>query len=349
MSMSDRVPPRQILKYYVYVATAWGGFHLPIDVLLFRSRGLSFGEIGIVAAVGGAVTLVMEIPSGYVADRIGRRNSLLLSSGLMTAGATVFALAGAFRAFALAQATFVLGIAFRSGTADAWLYDTLADSDRTEEFARVSGRGQTALLVVLGVTSVAGGYLGEIDFGLAYLATAGTTAISFLTVSTFDEPPRTDDDDRVTLVTVRTTLRTELARPELRAVVAGLALFFGVVTTINAVLIQPASVAAGVSVGQLGWLFGSFTAAGAAISYVSGWVKENVGLKRTLVAAPFVVAAALGVGGVAVVAIVPGFVAMRAVQRLVSPLAGQYINDRLSSVGRAGTECRRRRTPSLRR
>ena len=91
---------------------------------------------------------------------------------------------------------------------------------------------------------------------------------------------------------------------------------------------------AGVSVGQLGWPFGSFTAAGAAISSVSGWVNENVGFKRTLLAAPFVVAA-LGVGGVAVVAVVPGFVVMRATRRLVSPLAGRYLNDGLSAVDRA--------------
>ncbi len=332
-----RTPPVPIMKYYLYVATAWGGFHIPVDVLMFRSRGLSFGEIGLVVAAGTVVTLLAEIPSGYAADRLGRRNSLLLSAGLMTAGSLVFALAGTFPAFVFAQATFVLGISFRSGTSGAWLYDTLSEMDREDDYAHVSGRGQTALLIVMSLTSVAGGYLGQIDYGLAYLATAVTTAVSFLAVLTFREPSPTDDDedDNLDFATIRSVLTEELTQPRLRDAVIGLALFFGVATTTNAVLVQPLSVAAGVPEAQIGWLYAVFTGLGAGISYLTGWVEERVGTERTLILAPFVVAVALGVGGVVTLAVVPGFVVMRGLQRLVKPLAGQLINDELSAVSRA--------------
>lgn len=332
----DRLPPRPILKYYLYVATAWGGFHIPVNVLMFRSRGLSFAEIGLVVAAGSAVTLLAEVPSGYVSDRLGRRNSLLLSAGLMTGGSLVFALAGTFPAFVFAQATFVLGISFRSGTSGAWLYDTLSEMGREDDYAHVSGRGQTGLMIVMGVTSVAGGYLGQIDYGLAYLATAATTGVSLLAVLTFREPsPAGDEDDDLTLETIRTVVTEELTQPRLRDVIVGLALFFGVATTANAVLVQPLSVAAGVPAEHIGWLYAVFTGVGAAVSYSTGWIEERIGAERTLVVAPFVVAVALGVGGVVTLAVVPGFVAMRGLQRLVKPLAGQVINDELSSVGRA--------------
>ncbi|MEZ3144804.1 MFS transporter [Halobaculum sp. MBLA0143] len=336
MLPKDSLPPRPIFKYYIYVATAWGGFHVPVNVLMFRSRGLSFTEIGLVVAAGSAVTLLAEIPSGYAADRLGRRNSLLLSAGLMTSGSLVFALAGTFPAFVLAQATFVLGISFRSGTSGAWLYDTLSEMDREDDYAHVSGRGQTALLVVMGVTSVAGGYLGQIDYGLAYLATAATTAISFLAALTFREPSPTDDDnDNLDIETIRSVITEELTQPRLRDAVIGLALFFGVATTANSVLVQPLSVGAGVPEAQIGWLYATFTGVGAAVSYVTGWVEEQLGTEHTLVVAPFLVAVALGAGGVVTLAVVPGFVVMRGLQRLVKPLSGQLINDELSSVGRA--------------
>lgn len=331
----EKLPSRPVLKYYLYRMSGAGAFHVPIDVLLFRSRGLTFEQIGILTAFGAAVTLVMEVPSGYVGDRIGRRNTLLMSEGLVAAGSVVYAFAPSFGTFLAAKALYVLGLAFYSGAADAWLYDTLSTRDKEDAFARVSGRGQSASLVVMGVSAVVGGYLGEIDFGLAYLATAAGTTVAFLVVLTFPKTIPDDDDDQLTLGTVRTILRDELLQPRLRAVVATLAGFFGVITTINGLFVQPVSVDAGVSVGQIGWLFAGFTTVSAIGSYLTAWVKRWVGTERAIIAAPFVVGVGLGAVEFLPVFAIPAFFLMRGTQRVIQPLSGQFINDRLSSVGRA--------------
>ena len=337
--LADRMPglpERPILKYYAYVATAWGGFHLPVDVLLFQSRGLTLEQVGLLTAVGSAVTILAEIPTGYVGDRIGRRNSLLVSSGLMTAGAVTFATVRSFPAFVFAQVTFIVGGTFRSGTTDAWLYDYLDAHGREDEFARLSGRARSALLVVLGVTSVAGGYLGNYDYGYAYLATAVVTGTSFLVVTTMSEPPRSGErDDRLTVSSVATSVWEDLGRPDVRPVVIGLGLFFGVATGLNAVFIQPVATSVGVSVDQLGWLFAALTGAGAVASYATGWIEERVETERWLVGVPLAVG--ITFAGIAVLPAlaVPAFLLLRAVQRVTQSLAGQYLNDRVRSAGRA--------------
>ncbi|ELY96115.1 major facilitator superfamily MFS_1 [Natrialba chahannaoensis JCM 10990] len=308
---------------------------MPVDILLLRDRGLSFGEIGIVVAAGTGAMLVAQIPSGYLADRIGRRRTLMLSAGLMTLGALLFGIVGTFAAFIAAQATFTLGIAFKAGVSDAWLYDTLADQGREDEFAHVSGRARFALLVVLGLTSIAGGYLGTIDYGIAYLATALFTACGLLIAFSLPEPGKAKEEDTLRVSDAIALIRKDFLRPSIRQVVLSLGLFFGAITALNAIYIQPASVAVGVPEAHLGWFFALLTGVGAIASYYAGAIEKRVSTEQWL----FFVTGGLGVVFVTAlivpVFILAGFVLARAVHRITQSIAGQYINDRVGTAGRA--------------
>jgi MFS family permease len=77
---------------------------LPLLVLLPRARGLSLLEIGVLMAVHGVVATVLEVPSGAVADAVGRKRTLLVGAGALVLSLTAFAFARDLAAFCAAEA-----------------------------------------------------------------------------------------------------------------------------------------------------------------------------------------------------------------------------------------------------
>ena len=129
--ISRRWPSALILKYYCYQATVTFGFFWPVFTIFLLDRGLTYTQIGLLSSLSAGLVVVSEIPTGYVGDRIGRRNSLLVGSVLLACSLFGFIVARTFAAFAGLWVLWGLGLAFRSGSDDAWLYDALAD--RSEE------------------------------------------------------------------------------------------------------------------------------------------------------------------------------------------------------------------------
>lgn len=72
-------PDRLTRQFILLRALRWLplGLVLPFLTITPVARGLSLGQVGAAFAVHGAVALVLEIPSGVLADSLGRRRVLL--------------------------------------------------------------------------------------------------------------------------------------------------------------------------------------------------------------------------------------------------------------------------------
>src|SRR6056297_630824 len=119
------LPSASVLKYYLYKATKAVEFYRPIMYLFFLAQGLNFTQIAILEAIYNLTTVFGEIPTGYVGDRVGRRNSLLIGTALISLTLVGIGLAGSFLSLAVLYVLWSAGYNFRSGSTDAWLYDTL--------------------------------------------------------------------------------------------------------------------------------------------------------------------------------------------------------------------------------
>ena len=120
-------------------------------VLAFLQMGLSYFAIGLLLAFREAMILILEVPTGAVADLFGRRRSMLLSFLAYIASFLVFGTAGNAAADGLleggallgcllvAMACFSLGEAFRTGTHKAMIFHWLRLQDRAAEATRVYG------------------------------------------------------------------------------------------------------------------------------------------------------------------------------------------------------------------
>ncbi|HET7328158.1 MAG TPA: MFS transporter [Nocardioidaceae bacterium] len=143
-------------RYLVLTAVRWlpVGLLIPVIVLLPLERGLSLSELGLAASLQGFAVLALELPTGGLADSLGRRRVLLLSSVVGITSMVIYLGAESFAAFATAFALQGVYRALDSGPLEAWYVDSVHAADPAASI----DRGLSAHGVVLGL-SVAGGAL----------------------------------------------------------------------------------------------------------------------------------------------------------------------------------------------
>lgn len=100
-------------------------FFDPFIILFFREVGLSFLQIGVLISIRELTTTILEIPTGIIADVIGRKNAMLASFTSYIISFIIFYLSSNFYYYILAMIFFASGEAFRSGTHKAMIVQYL--------------------------------------------------------------------------------------------------------------------------------------------------------------------------------------------------------------------------------
>jgi predicted MFS family arabinose efflux permease len=145
-------------RYLVMHGLRWlpSGLLIPIFTLLPLQRGLSLGQIGVVFATQGLVVLFLELPTGGLADAIGRRPVVLLASAVSLGALTLLFFADSAAMFAAAYLLQGIYRALDSGPLESWYVDAALDADPEANIeAGLSGGS-----VVLGLAIAAGALLG---------------------------------------------------------------------------------------------------------------------------------------------------------------------------------------------
>jgi len=165
--------------YTLSAALIWG-----VNTLFLLDAGLSFFEVFVANAAFSVGMVVFEVPTGVVADTLGRRVSFLLSVsvlGVTTLLYVALAQIGAgVVAFSIVSAFMGLGFTFYSGAMEAWLVDALAVTGFTGILDRVFARGQQITGSAMLVGTVGGGLLGQVDLALPYVARSALLAAVFV-------------------------------------------------------------------------------------------------------------------------------------------------------------------------
>jgi MFS family permease len=98
-------------------------FPIPVITLFWKDQiGMSLTDIMWLQAIFGATAVVCEFPSGYVADRLGYRRSLVIGALFWLAGWLAYALGTTFAGMVLAETQLGVGLAFISGADSALLF-----------------------------------------------------------------------------------------------------------------------------------------------------------------------------------------------------------------------------------
>lgn len=178
---------------------------------LYFQAQLSGAEAIILYSVYDISTTVLEVPSGYFSDRIGRRFTLILSAICMLLGCLALAIGGSFAVFALGQCLIGAGTAFKSGTDSSLLYESLAATGRADEVEIQELRAWRFTLTGFALSAVVGGAMSLWSPASPFYATAASFAVVFFVVLRMAEPKRLKIADPITMQI--TTLKTAFLNP----------------------------------------------------------------------------------------------------------------------------------------
>lgn len=326
-------------RYYAYRATTFPGFVFPVATLFLLARDLSFAGIAAAGTAGIVVSVVGEVPTGYVADRLGRRNTLLAAAVAFTLAQAGYLLVWSVPMAAVVVAVSAAGEALQSGTLDAWLYDLLAERDEGEEYTAVFGRGESVRQYAGAAMMVAAGPLYAADPAYPFVAMTVVNSGSVVSLVLLPSTNSRSGDDSFSLGRAAATVQETLWSRRLRAYVVYAALATAVIRVsmeyLQPVAVDSLSFLPGDPAASIGVLYAAFTALGGAASDRAATLSDRLGVRPILLGGPLVTACSFAAVPFAPWLALPAFVVMRPTGAVVRAVRSRYLNARIDSVGRA--------------
>jgi MFS family permease len=349
-------------RFVVLRALRWlpVGLVLPFLVITPEARGLSLGAIGVVFAVHSAVAIALEVPSGALADLVGRRRVLLGGAALTAVSLLIFAAAESVPAFMASAALLAAGRALISGSLEAWYVDSLRLLDPAAPLSHGLSRGAAAEGVAMAVGSLVAGGLVTLagpahggggafsGYGIAALAGALAAVAYLVAVAVLvDEGDRRADAPRRTasvrkqVADIFATARDEFMGSVAVRVVVVTGVAIGVTFTSVELLWQPRLADLISDQDTHGVAFGALAAASMLAAAVGAWLSPGVKRRAGLRAGYLLV---LGLGAVCVAFLgVPDTVAMFVPLYLLAylsvgltdPMHFELLNDAVGPTARA--------------
>lgn len=180
--------------FSLHFAWFWLGIWIPYYLLFTNYAG-----IGIIETLVVASAFLLELPTGALADLIGKKKTLFIAFVCFTIGDVIMAQASNFFHLLLSVTILGIGTSFYSGTRDAFLYDSLKSTKKEDVYSSVLASIQKWGLVIMASASLIGGWLYTINPSLPFWLVAGAHGICGLLVLLLTEP--TIDSEKFNLKT----------------------------------------------------------------------------------------------------------------------------------------------------
>ena len=178
----------RILRTYVALtslSTLASSFIWGINTLFLLDAGLSVTQAFAANAFFTAGEVLFEVPTGVVADTLGRRASYLLGAATLFVATLLYHalwwMHGPFWAWAVVSLLLGLGFTFFSGATEAWLVDGLKATNYGGTLESAFAKGQIAMgAAMLGGTLAGGAIAQATNLGMPYLFRSAALALTFL-------------------------------------------------------------------------------------------------------------------------------------------------------------------------
>lgn len=181
---------RNLTKAYAFKFLTMLHFFAGVAIPFFTVwGGIKFSQVMILQAFYTIIIFIFEVPTGAIADRFGRKTSLVLA-GLVTGIASlVYGSYPNFWVFMLGEALWGIGVALISGAEQAMVYDSLKELGEENRSKKILGRwqslGSVAIMIAAPIGSLVAKYIG-LRWTIIFMAIPFFAA-SFLAL-TFKEP-----------------------------------------------------------------------------------------------------------------------------------------------------------------
>jgi MFS family permease len=190
-AIADEVTPSSRRVVAVYLASGglftlaasliWG-----VNTLFLLDAGLDIFQVMLVNAAFSAGQVIFEVPTGVIADTIGRKASYLIGIGTLLVATLLYVASAEYQwgVWAFVGASVLIGFGFtcQTGAVDAWLVDALNHIRYEGLHERVFARAGMVSGGAMLVGTLSGGFLGQVDLSVPYLVRSGVLAVAFIFV-----------------------------------------------------------------------------------------------------------------------------------------------------------------------
>jgi MFS family permease len=150
---------------------------------------MSLSDIYFMEAIVLILTFLVEIPTGAIADMIGRKRMIIIGVFLDLIGMSIFAFGEGVTAMWSGNIFVMIGMTCVSGADIALLRDSLAYEGREREFHKILGQGNGGMIALGTFGALATGFLAAISLRLPVIAGLPFLLVSIGAAFAFVEPP----------------------------------------------------------------------------------------------------------------------------------------------------------------
>ncbi|HKL09593.1 MAG TPA: MFS transporter [Bacteroidales bacterium] len=166
-----------IFKLYLIKIAKWFMLFMPIVVLFYEDNGLEMRHIFLLQAIYSISIVILEIPSGYFADALGRKYTLVIGTIMGFLGFLVYSFSYGFTGFLIAEIVLGIGQSLISGADSAMLYDSLQGSGKEKDYIKYEGRMVSIGNFAEAIAGILGGLLAGLSLRYPYYA---QTIVAFM-------------------------------------------------------------------------------------------------------------------------------------------------------------------------
>lgn len=176
------------IKWFYLLSALNNMWFIEANWFFFWLRFMSASQLGLLDASAFAYGLVAEVPSGAVADLIGKKKSLITAMFLTSSGTMIMALAQGYWYLAIGFIIAQTGWALYSGAAEAFAYDSLVDQKEENSYDQVISASSAINRVVAVISILLGGILYSWNFRSTHFAWSLAGFIAFIIAFKLVEP-----------------------------------------------------------------------------------------------------------------------------------------------------------------
>lgn len=166
-----------LIRLYILKVSHWFMLTMPIVVLFYKDNGLDMSQVFILQAIYSISIVALEIPSGYFADVLGRKNSIIAGTILGFLGFSIYSFSYGFIGFVIAEVALGFGQSMISGADSALLYDSLIDNGSEKDYLKHEGRMTSVGNFAEAIAGISGGLLAGLSLRYPYY---GQTVVAFI-------------------------------------------------------------------------------------------------------------------------------------------------------------------------
>lgn len=308
-------------------------FYGPIATLYRQSVGVTVFQITFIESVSLALAILLEIPWGVVADKIGYKKSMIICSLLYFISKIVFYGANGFTAFLIERIILSVVIAGLSGLDSSILYLSAPPQQSQKVFSIYNNLGTTGLIFAAGVYSI---FIRDHYREAAFLTMMSYAIAFFLSLGLNEVKDQDKSNSSFLLNDFRDCFQEFLKHKAFLLFLIAIALFNETHQTITTFLNQLQFIAGGLNNQQIGYIYIVTTLCGL-LGLFSTYLTNKLGERRLIVIlliSMFIACSALTITYIPIISII-AIVGMRISFSLLQPLQMKIQNQQIETTNRA--------------